>query len=492
MSYQSSAGPQGSLSIQYLNEVRLQQQDWRRTSVRRRVAQIAKVASWLVDHATEIAAAIPLPEPRSMENTIAAELMPLADAVRFLHRQAPRILSTKTLSDRDRPFWVGKLKVRIAREPLGVVLVIGTWNYPLFLTGVQIAQALAAGNAVILKPAPGSEEVSQLLCRAFWESGISKDLLRVLPSDVEQARTAMKLGVDRVVVTGSSTTGRAILSQLVESLTPATLELSGCDAMFVLPTADLNRVCDSILFGLHLNGSATCIAPRRVFVQPSQQGPLETRLKERLQLSKPLRVFPPAFRLLRQLVEEAIAEGAKVLCGNAEDLQGEPVMHPLVLTNVKPHMRLVQSDLFAPVVSLVTVQDWTDAIAADRQCPYALCASLFGNIDEAEQRAQQVDAGCIVINDVIAPTADPRIPFAGRGESGFGITRGAEGLLEMTRLKTIAIRRGNWAPHLDPPQPTDGAILKGLFKLQHGGSWRIRFQGFLELWRAIQQRRLDS
>ena len=203
-------------------------------------------------------------------------------------------------------------------------------------------------------------------------------------------------------------------------------------------------------------------------------------------------MFPPAFRLLRQLVEEALAEGAKVLCGHAEDLQGEPVMHPLVLTNVKPHMRLVQSDLFAPVVSLITVQDWTDAIAADRQCPYALCASLFGNIDEAEQRAQQVDAGCIVINDVIAPTADPRIPFAGRGESGYGITRGAEGLLEMTRLKTIAIRRGNWAPHLDPPQPTDGAILKGLFKLQHGGSWRIRFQGFLELWRAIQQRRLDS
>lgn len=492
MSYKPLASPSAKLSPQLVHDLRVNQQDWSRTSVRRRVNALAGVGGWLVDHADDIAAAIQLPEPRTLEHTIAAELMPLADAIRFLQRQAPRLLSTRTLSDRDRPWWVGNLKVRIAREPLGIVLVVGTWNYPVFLAGAQIAQALAAGNAVLFKPAPGTELVSEMLCQAFWDSGVSKSLLHVLPPDVEQAREAMKLGVDRVVVTGSSSTGRAILAQLAETLTPATLELSGCDAMFVLPTADLNRVCDSILFGLHLNGSATCIAPRRVFIRPEEQTPLETRLKERMQFSKPVRVFPAAYRLLKQLVEEACEQGAEVVCGNLEDLDAEPSMHPLVLKHVKPTMRLVQSDLFAPVVSLITAQDWVDAVAADRRCPYALSASIFGSPDEAEQRSAQIDAGCIVINDVIAPTADPRVPFSGRGESGYGVTRGAEGLLEMTRVKAIAIRRGKWVPHLDPPHATDAEILQGLFKMQHGGNWRKRWEGIKQLWQAIQTRRSEG
>lgn len=491
MSYPPSTAPSSELSAQLLREIRREQQEWARTAVRKRVAAISKIGGWLVEHAEALAAATVLPEPRSIEHTIAAELMPLADAARFLQRQAPQLLSTRTLSDRDRPLWVGSLKVRVAREPLGVVLVIGTWNYPIFLAGAQIAQGLAAGNAVLLKPAPGTEQVSEMLCRSFWESGISKSLLFLLPSQVEQAREAMKLGVDRVVVTGSSSTGRAILSQVADTLTPATLELSGCDAMFILSTADLNRVCDSILFGLNLNASATCIAPRRVFVRPDEQLPLETRLKERLQFSKPLRVFPPAFRLLKQLAFEACEQGAEVVCGSLDDLGNEPAMRPLVLRNVKTSMRLVQSDLFAPVVSLITVQDWVEAVAADRQCPYALCASIFGNSDEAEQRLSQVDAGCIIINDVIAPTADPRVPFSGRGESGYGVTRGAEGLLEMTRLKAIVIRRGSWVPHLDPPHPTDAEILSGLFKFQHGGSWKRRWEGIKQLWQAIKIRRSD-
>lgn len=492
MSYPPSTAASTELSAQLLRDIRRSQQEWARTAVRKRVASICKIGAWLVDHAEALAAATTLPEPRSIENTIAAELMPLADAARFLQRQAPQLLSTRTLSDRHRPLWVGRLKVRVAREPLGLVLVIGTWNYPIFLAGVQIAQGLAAGNAVLLKPAPGTERVSEMLCQAFWESGISRNLLCLLPSQVEQAREAMKLGVDRVVVTGSSSTGRAILSQVADTLTPATLELSGCDAMFVLSTADLNRVCDSILFGLNLNASATCIAPRRVFVRPDEQLPLETRLKERLQFSKPLRVFPPAFRLLKQLAIEACQQGAEVVCGSLNDLNDEPAMRPLVLRNVRPSMRLVQSDLFAPVVSLITVQDWVEAVAADRQCPYALCASIFGNSDEAEQRLSQVDAGCVIINDVIAPTADPRVPFSGRGESGYGVTRGAEGLLEMTRLKAIVIRRGSWVPHLDPPHPTDAEILAGLFKFQHGGSWKRRWEGIKQIWQAIQIRRSDK
>ncbi len=492
MSQSSSDLRRSLLSQSDMDRVRLCQLEWKQQAVRRRAAVIGKAAGWLVDHLETLAESINVPQHRPLEQTIAAELLPLADAIRFLQRQAPRILSTKTLSSAERPWWTGDIRVRNYRDPLGVVLILGTWNYPFSLAGVQIAQALVAGNGVLLKPAPGSEKASQLLCRAFWDSGVPNDLLVLLSPEVEQARRAIEIGVDRVVLTGSSTTGRAVLGQLVDSLTPATLELSGCDAMYVLPTADLNRVTDSILFGLNLNGSATCIAPRRVFVMPEEQTPLQTRLKERLQFSTPIRVFPAAFRLLRELVEEALKDGAEVLCGNISDFETDNEMRPLVLTGVKPQMRLVQSDLFAPVVSLITVRDWADAIAADRQCPYALCASIFGNSIEAEKRTEQIDAGCVVINDVIAPTADPRVSFGGRGESGFGLTRGAEGLLEMTHLKAVCTRRGNWVPHLDPPHPTDADVLAGLFKIQHGKGWRKRWEGVRQLWQAIQTRRLDS
>jgi acyl-CoA reductase-like NAD-dependent aldehyde dehydrogenase len=479
------------LSKADLDRLRLEQQEWSRLSVRRRVTTIGRAAGWLVENFEAIAEAIELPHPRPVEQTLAAELLPLADAIRFVQRQAARILSTTTLSNSDRPLWTGSVKVRLARDPLGIVLVLGTWNYPLFLTGVHVIQALAAGNGVLLKPAPGAERVSELFCRSLWESGVPRRLLQLLPSGVEHARNAMDLGVDRVVLTGSSLTGRRVLGQLVETLTPATLELSGCDAMFVLSTADLNRVCDAILLGLRLNGSATCIAPRRVLVMPDQLGPLQTRLKERLQFATRIKVFPAAFKLLKQLASEAISQGAEVLCGDASDFDRDNEMLPLVMTGVRPEMRLVQSDLFAPVVSLITVNDWAEAIAADRHCPYALSASVFGATAEAEQRATQIEAGCVVINDCIVPTADPRVPFGGRGESGYGMTRGAEGLLEMTRLKSICVRKGNWLPHLEPPHSTDRSILAGLFKFQHGATWHKRWEGMKEIWKSIRERQAE-
>jgi acyl-CoA reductase-like NAD-dependent aldehyde dehydrogenase len=141
-----------------------------------------------------------------------------------------------------------------------------------------------------------------------------------------------------------------------------------------------------------------------------------------------------------------------------------------IVAGAAPGLRLLREDVFAPVLSLVPVADTEAALSAARLCPYALGASVFGPEAPARALAARVQAGSVCVNDLIVPTADPRLPFGGRGRSGFGLTRGAEGLLEMTVAKTVSIRRGRLRPHLDPPRPGDEARFAALITTLHGAA----------------------
>jgi acyl-CoA reductase-like NAD-dependent aldehyde dehydrogenase len=250
--------------------------------------------------------------------------------------------------------------------------------------------------------------------------------VRVLPAEDEAGRAALAAGPDKVLLTGSAATGRAVLRDAAGRLIPVTAELSGCDALFVLPGADLERVARAIRFGLTLNGGATCIAPRRVFVPRGLAHELEERLTAAVAGSVPVTVVPVA--------------------SSAEALE----------------------------------------LAA--RSPYALGASVFGPERAARALAGRVRAGVVTINDVIVPTADPRLPFGGRGASGFGVTRGAEGLLELTAVKAVAVRRGRWLPHLEERAPEDGEILRALLALDHAPRWQDRLTSASALARAAVRR----
>src|SRR5690606_29010790 len=143
-------------------------------------------------------------------------------------------------------------------------------------------QALAAGNAVIVKPAEGCEPLLRRFAACVFSAGVPAQLLQILDSSVAAGQAAMEAGVDKVFLTGSAATGRAVLAQLSQRLTPATMELSGCDAVFVTDRADLTRVARCLAYALRLNGGATCIAPRRVFVSPTHEERLCQLLIEQL------------------------------------------------------------------------------------------------------------------------------------------------------------------------------------------------------------------
>ena len=240
--------------------------------------------------------------------------------------------------------------------------------------------------------------------------------------------------------------------------------------------ADLELTARCLVFGLMLNGGRTCIAPRRVFVPAALKNDLEEHLLELARESPFVNVRPETSRILSELIGEAQQSDARILCGEL-DRDGSRI-RPIILTDAKPGMTLLRADVFAPILSLVGVADMEQALAWNDLCPYALGAAVFGGRD-ARELAGRINAGVVVINDTIVPHADPRLPFAPRGASGFGVTRGAEGLLELTRPKAISRRTGRFRPHLEPRRPDDGRFFCEYLLAAHAGcAWsRIRAVG---------------
>ena len=461
------------------------QRQWHTCPVRQRTAIIRRLRHALASQAMALAAQVAGPSSRPCAEILTAEILPLADACRFLEREAPRLLAPRALGSKGRPAWLHGVRTTIHREPFGVVLIVAPTNYPLFLPGVQTLQALAAGNAVLLKPGQGGLTAAQALAALLVDAGLDPALISVLSEEPAAVDAAIAAGVDHVMFTGAATTGATVLSKLAPHLIPATLELSGCDAAILCANADLDLAAQALAFSLRLNGGATCIAPRRVFV-PSQ---LATRFTALLtaQISSlaPQTVAPAHLTRAQALVDETCRQGAQQ-CTGAFDPPDR--MTPVLITHATPNMPLLQADLFAPVLALVEVNDDYAALTAANTCPYALGATVFGASQPAHALASQLNAGVVVLNDVIVPTADPRLPFGGRGRSGYGVTRGAEGLLACTTQKAITHRQGRWRPHYQPPHPADSALFQSYITMVHGASWRERIAALRTCLRALARK----
>ncbi len=427
---------------------------WARQSVATRLAIVRRARHLIAHRAAAVAATV---TARAARDTLVAEVLPLLDGMRFLERRAKGLLATRKLRG-GKPLWLFGVSAEIQRPPLGVVLILGPGNYPLFLPCIQALQALVAGNAVCLKPAPGGEAAATAIAAVLREAGLPADLLCILEPTSGPAATLLKF--DRIVLTGSAETGIKVLEALAPQLTPATMELSGCDAAFVMSGADLDVVAQCLAYGLNLNGGATCIAPRRVYVLAPLAAALEKALLALLHAVPGKGLPERVAQRLATLLEQAASAGARIRRLAPDG--------PVVIADARCDMTMLNQDVFAPWLALIPVPDMTTAIEESNHCAYALGASVFGPLDDARELARRVNAGSICINDVIAPTADPRLPFGGSGRSGFGRTRGAEGLLEMTTAKAVSIRHGRFMPHLRAAGPKDEARFAKMISLLHG------------------------
>lgn len=404
------------------------------------------------------------PQPQAL----ASEIMPLLAACRWHERHAKRLLADSTL--RARPIWLFGQRHRTRRAPLGTVAIIATWNYPINLLGVQLIQALIAGNRVIVKPSERSPRTQAYLLKLARHAGADEATLRwTEPTREAGPRLLATEHLDHVVFTGSTEVGRSVARVAAERLIPTTLELSGCDSALVHSDADTTLAARSIWYALTLNSGQTCMAPRRVIVSEEAYSSFIAALSFLAAGAKPLPLIDHAARdRTLALVNQALSAGARSLLGVIEpplnaDASARPLMRPLVLVDCTTDMPLTQGEHFAPVLSVIRAASDAAAINLHRSYDKKLATSVYTrNTSRAHARAADLSSGVVTINDTILPTAHPAACITGIGPSGWGVSRGIEGLLAMTRPVTVSVTSSRMRIPAEDPDPTAAKMLARL------------------------------
>lgn len=472
---------------------RAAQRKWAELTVRERLRPVRALRHLLVAESDRLCLAVQRDMGKSPEETLAGDILPLADGCRFLEREAPQLLSRRRVPRRLRPLWLWGQQDTVQRRPRGVVGIIGTWNYPLFLNGVQIVQALTAGNVVIWKPSEVSPASAELLHRSLLEAGFPNEVILLLEPSRESGAALLEADIDHLVFTGSAATGRRVASRLGERLISSTLELSGCDALFVLEDADLALAAQAAWFGSTLNRGQTCLAVRRAFVQRTVYVAFCEHLTRLSVGTRPVNLALPAqAEQAERLVQAALADGGRLLSPPKPTIvnEGTDLFQPAIVADAQPAMAVCREASFAPIMAVMGFDSLPQAVDMETTCGYALGASIFTrDRTRAADLAAQLRAGVVTVNDVIVPTAHPATPFGGHGDSGWGVTQGAEGLLEMTVPQVVSVRMDAYRPHYDLTEPggavAHGELVRGLLESSHAATLAQRWAGWRRLLRAL-------
>jgi acyl-CoA reductase-like NAD-dependent aldehyde dehydrogenase len=434
---------------------------WSQTSFRERGAYLDKVRRALARDADDWARAITGEIGKPLVEAYGGEVLATLEALKVLARQGESWLrdrtGKRTLQDRVR----GVRRLRVRREPLGVIGILGAWNYPLLINLRQIASALFCGNTVVWKPSELAADTGQRLDRLLKSAGFPKDVVATVAGAGDVGERLVRSGCDKIVFTGRVLTGRRILAALAEQAVPAVLELSGMDAAVVFPDADIEFTARALAWGAMTNAGQSCVAARRIIVHQAAAPRFIPALADcvrALRMGDPLDArteigpvrSPEILKRLEDLVALARSKGGRVLCGGRrpaglEGLFFEPTL--IIGSDACP-----QDDVFGPLAFVQEARDEEHMAALANDGAYGLGASLWSrDTARAETFAGRIQAGVVWINDVIFSAADMRWPFGGVKASGFGRLYGPEGLQEMTRIKAMETARpGGFRPYYFP------------------------------------------
>ena len=337
-------------------------------------------------------------------------------------------------------------------EPLGVILAVMPWNFPFWQVFRFAAPGLMAGNAGILKHSSNVQGCALAIEAVFREAGFPEDVFRTLVIGSRLVGHAIEHPkVRAVTLTGSTPAGRAVASKAGELLKKTVLELGGSDPYVILEDADLGPAAEACVTSRLINGGQSCIAAKRFIVPKKIRGEFEKLFVERMKARKmgnPLHedsdVGPQARSDLRDelhsQVVESIEKGARCLLGGElPDLPGA-FYPPTVLTDVAKGMPAYDDELFGPVAAIIPVRDEEEAIRVANDSVFGLGAAVFtGDAARGEEiAARQLEAGCCFVNAFVR--SDPRLPFGGVKESGYGRELGQYGIKEFVNIKTVYVK----------------------------------------------------
>jgi acyl-CoA reductase-like NAD-dependent aldehyde dehydrogenase len=338
-------------------------------------------------------------------------------------------------------------------QPLGVVGVIGPWNYPVFTPMGSIAYALAAGNAVVFKPSEYTPAIGAWLAAA-WRAAVPDvaDAFQVVTGYGETGAALCRAGVGKLAFTGSAPTGRKVMAACAETLTPVLLELGGKDAMIVDDDADVVAAADAAVWGSMSNAGQTCIGIERVYATSAVYDRFVAEVTAQVRAlrpgSDPEATYGPMTMasqgdIVRRHVSDAAASG-RVVRGEADPslFPNENYLAPAVLLDVPESSPAIREETFGPTLTITKVKDAEDALARANATSYGLAGSVFsGSKARAMDLARRMRSGMTSVNSVLTFASIPALPFGGVGESGFGRIHGEDGLKEFTHAKAITRQR---------------------------------------------------
>ncbi|CAN5436776.1 aldehyde dehydrogenase family protein [soil metagenome] len=374
------------------------------------------------------------------------EIVLAIDHIEWAAKHAPKVLGLKKVPS---GMMAANQAAMVEYQPLGVVGVIGPWNYPVFTPMGSIAYALAAGNAVVFKPSEHTPGIGRWLEHA-WQMAVpaGPDVLQVVTGLGETGAALCRTGVDKLAFTGSTATAKKVMAACAENLVPVLMECGGKDAMIVDDDANVAAAADAALWGGMSNAGQTCIGIERVYATDAVYDAFVAELISRADTLRagsdegasygPI-TMPGQVAIIRRHLADALDRGGRAMIGGGTD---GAYVEPTVLVDVPEDSAAVQEETFGPTLTVARVRDAEEGLRKANATSYGLAGAVFsGSAKRALDLARRMRSGMTSINSVIAFASVPGLPFGGVGDSGFGRIHGPDGLKEFTRAKAITRQR---------------------------------------------------
>ncbi|HEX8354401.1 MAG TPA: aldehyde dehydrogenase family protein [Pyrinomonadaceae bacterium] len=436
---------------------RAAQKAWAALTFRERASVVMRARALVLEGMDEITGLISRESGKPSAEAMAMEIVPTLDLMRFFARKAERMLRPEKI-DIGLYGFLGRTSV-VEYRPVGVVGIISPWNFPWATPLGEVVMALMAGNAVVLKPSELTPLVGLKVGDLFARAGLPAGVLEVVTGDGSTGAALVEAAPDKVMFTGSVPTGRRVAEAAARKLIPVVLELGGKDPMIVFEDADIPAASEAAVWGAFANSGQACASVERCYVHERVAEEFTRRVVEKVGALRQAAgddggkaacdlgamSSERQFRLVEGHVAEAVGRGARVLAGGgrARGCSERGWFHePTVLACVDHSMAVMREETFGPVLPLMTFRDEEEAVRLANDSDFGLTASVWTrDIRRGRRVARRIEAGTVMVNEVLYTHGIAQTPWGGVKQSGLGRTHGRLGLLEMVAPHHVHVNR---------------------------------------------------
>ncbi len=461
---------------------RAAQPQWEAYGFEGRARVLLRAQKWLMDNAERVTETIVSETGKTYEDASLAEIGYAGNAFGFWAKEGPEYLADERIKS-SQVLVKGK-KLILRYRPLGLIGVIGPWNYPLTNSFGDCIPALMAGNSVILKPSEVTPLTSLLMAEGLRECGLPEHVLQIATGRGGTGAALLE-HVDMIMFTGSTKTGIKVAEGAARRLIPASLELGGKDPMIVLSDADLERAANFATYFSMQNAGQTCISIERVYVEEPVYDEFVAKVSAKVGA---LRVgptdggfgtvevgaitFPPQLDTIKSHVDDAVQKGARVLTGGKQRPGAGRFYEPTVLVDVDHSMKIMTEETFGPTLPIMKVADAEEAVRLANDSPYGLGASVFTrDAARGEEIARRIESGAANVNDAMINYTVLELPMGGAKASGLGSRHGAGGIRKYCSQQAIVVTDKlamKKELFMYPYKSRTSRMLAGVFKLLYG------------------------